>query len=317
MITATHDDLLQSLSNADLLAPVGFDNAAEPTPMPLPKEVAEAIRQKQMPELPEFTAQAERILSADDIPDLPPRLEYPVGIPSDTGCSSTLQSNGGKVRESLTALLSERVKSLEDVLFLQRLISSVAVDHLHTHRFGILLEQRNKAAAAKTSGEAEAVQVAMLGEAAAIEAGQYLQPDELAFVMEHVQAGRLNIAQNIAGPLVDVQALAKGAGKDWRALATEWAAKAEVPQHCTVAAGTEPGATQGAVSKVSYSVGVQPGEGWILSRYFDGMWFPIQASPDALERASAVRADLTAQRSRAAKFTPGMGGVFRDELVLL
>lgn len=313
MITANHEDLLQSLSNADLLAPVGFDNAAEPTPLPLPRELAQ-YQPKAMPTLAELDAAATAIMQTEDTSSIV-RLEWPAGIPACEDVSHKLRHHGTQLRSGLEALLAEKVQSAGDVLYLQRLISSVAVQALGTFQFGVLLEREAKAAEAKTSGLGEGVRAALEGTVAAVEAGAHLTPEELAFVIEHVAAGRLNIAQNLAGPLVNVPAMAKGQGKDWKALAEEWASKAEVVENITFTAGDELGTGPGQKIKVSWSITVAPGAGWVLSRFYDGMWFPVQASAEALDRASAARADVQAQRSKAAKFTPGMGSaVFADEL---
>lgn len=312
-ITPNHEDLLAALSTSDLLAPITGENAADPTPLPVPAAVL-ALQPKAMPSLAELDAAAAAIMLTEDTSSIV-RLEWPIGIPASEDVSHKLRHHGTQLRSGLEALLSEKVQSAGDVLYLQRLISSVAVQALGTFQFGVLLEREAEAKKVKTSGLGEGVRAALEGTVAAVEAGAHLTPEELAYVVEHVAAGRLNIAQNLAGPLVDVQAMAKGQGKDWRALANDWAEKAEVLENITFTAGNEAGTSPGQHIKVSWSITVRPGAGWVLSRFFDGVWFPVQASAEALDYARALRADVQAQRSRAAKHTPSMHtSVFADDL---
>ncbi|EPM43163.1 hypothetical protein A256_27758 [Pseudomonas syringae pv. actinidiae ICMP 19103] len=64
---------------------------------------------------------------------------------------------------------------------------------------------------------------------------------EFKFVLELVDSDRAGMAQNLAGPKVDVPALVAGRSLNWRALADEWAEACGSRGNVTLdtAAGTE------------------------------------------------------------------------------
>ncbi|EPN07125.1 hypothetical protein A252_27274 [Pseudomonas syringae pv. actinidiae ICMP 9855] len=98
---------------------------------------------------------------------------------------------------------------------------------------------------------------------------------EFKFVLELVDSDRAGMAQNLAGPKVDVPALVAGRSLNWRALADDWA---------------EACGSRGNVT------------------------LDTEASAAGTERAVADREQVMLQRSQAAKPAPYLGSVFPDKL---
>ncbi|EPM99603.1 hypothetical protein A253_27849 [Pseudomonas syringae pv. actinidiae ICMP 19102] len=105
---------------------------------------------------------------------------------------------------------------------------------------------------------------------------------EFKFVLELVDSDRAGMAQNLAGPKVDVPALVAGRSLNWRALADDWA------EAC------------GSRGNVTLDTGKDA--------------FPLEASAAGTERALADREQVMLQRSQAAKPAPYLGSVFPDKL---
>lgn len=303
---------LQIESLSDLLAPL----SASPVVV-AGSAVTPVAKQKQpaLPELAELLSLAAEVLPAQEYDELPKRIELPVAAPA--GVSPGLAARGAHVREGLRNAIGQYIRTEEDLRWCLRVLAAHSLNSMIGNHHRRLLEQDSaKAQAAEQYDTAEII-AAIKGEAVALEASKALLSAEFEMVMQHVRDGHIRIAQNLAGSDIDVPALAAGHGKDWRALAAEWAGKVGARSTATFSVPTGARAAvsgDAAAGSVSYLIEVQPGEGWVLSQWNDGAWTPVQASADATDRAGATRAAVSAIRRSAAKPVLPILGVFRDEL---
>ncbi|MDF3867844.1 hypothetical protein P3W53_25490 [Pseudomonas denitrificans (nom. rej.)] len=298
-------------SLSDLLAPLGDAPAVEKAPAKASAAPVPAV----LPELDELLGCIAEVVPAQSYGVLPKRVQIPAGAPENL--SGLLRSNGHGVSEALRNALGQYIRTEADLRWCLRVLAAHALNIAIGNRHRTLIEQEtSKARTAKQYDTSEVVAAAM-GEAVALEASKMLSPAEFELVMQHVRDGHVRIAQNLAGADIDIPALAAGHGKDWRALASEWAEKVGARSTATFSVPTGARAAvsgDAAAGSVSYVLEVQPGEGWVLSQWNDSVWTPVQASADATDRAGAARAAVSATRRSAAKPVLPILGVFRDEL---
>lgn len=300
----------------DLLAPVTVGAEAisdelpsmDVTPVALPSSAPD----KALPSLDDLLASMADVLAAETTMALPPLAVIPNGIAAAEPVSVALRANGGNLDAALKAAAhgtgssgSGFIQTPEDVQYACRVFAAHAVQALSLARQRELLRLEGMAAAAVNDTHTALLEPVLKSAVIEHRAADGLEPGEVEYIMEHIKAGRLNIAQRIVGPSVDVRALAAGYDTDWRPLADAWAAEAKTPGSVTVAdgspaVGTDPGK--------SYSLSVKPGEGWVLSVWTAGTWVPLQASSDARDRAVEDRAAALDGRRL------DLGDVFADEL---
>ncbi|MBB3273442.1 hypothetical protein FHW75_004653 [Pseudomonas sp. OG7] len=305
--SAAHLAVLANLSDADLLAPLALDESGlDETPaLPITAPLAPTVV---LPDLDTLLAQADSIAGIDSTAALPARQYRVGGVPADESVSGLLRSNGGRLSRALYDAVGEHIKTADDLRYSLRVFAAHAVDSLIGNRFRNLMTQERLAAEEAHTEWQGNVLTAVQGEVAAIQAAGQLTGEEFKFLLELVDSNRCGMAQNLAGDKVDVSALAKGRGTDWRALADAWAGACRTRGAVTFEAG------KNAAGWCSYSLDVQPDEGWVLSVYVDQQWLPIQASEKGKARAIAARAHVMLTRSEAAKPAPYTGVVFADEL---
>lgn len=306
--TAAQLAALASLSDADLMAPLSFDGATPETPAPAPVAVERSGGVPEVPALEALLAQADAIALAATTTDLPPRSLRVTGVPVGESVSGILRSNGGKLSAALRQVVGEHIKTAEDLRYALRVFASHGVNSLNGNRYRDLLERER--AAAETAGAewTDKVLTAVQGEVAAVHAAAHLTAAEFKFLLELVDTDRASMAQNLAGPSVDVPALVKGRGLDWRELADAWADACRLRGSVTFEAGKD------AAGWSSYNITVTPGAGWVLSVFVDQAWIPLEASAAGKARAIANREQVLLARSQAAKPAPYLGAVFADKL---
>ena len=304
--TAAQLAALASLSDADLMAPLSFDGVAPETPAPVPVERSGGV--PEVPALEALLAQADAIALAATTTDLPPRSLRVTGVPVGESVSGILRSNGGKLSAALRQVVGEHIKTAEDLRYALRVFASHGVNSLNGNRYRDLLTRERAAAETAGSEWTDKVLTAVQGEVAAVRAAAHLTAAEFKFLLELVDTDRAGMAQNLAGPSVDVPALVKGRGLDWRVLASAWADACRSRGSVTFEAGKD------AVGWTSYSITVAPGAGWVLSVFVDQAWIPLEASAAGKARAIADREQVLLARSQAAKPAPYLGTVFADKL---
>ncbi|MCG3644548.1 hypothetical protein [Pseudomonas putida] len=305
--SAAHLAVLAGLSDSDLLAPLAPDEPSlgEILALPTVAPVALAVT---LPDLDSLLAQADSIAGIHSTTALPARQYHVSGVPATEQVSGLLRGNGSRLSRALHEAVGEHIKTADDLRYALRVFAAHAVDSLIGNRFRDLLARESLAAQDAHAEWQGQVLTAVQGEVAAIQAAGHLTEDEFKFLLELVDSNRCGMAQNLAGDKVDVSALAKGRGTDWRALAEAWASACHTRGAVTFEAG------KNAAGWCSYSLDVQPDEGWVLSVYVDQQWLPIQASAKGKARAAAARAHVMLTRSEAAKPAPYTGVVFADEL---
>jgi hypothetical protein len=307
--TAAQLATLASLSDADLMAPLTFDGTATaPAPVLVPVPVERSGAVPEVPALETLLAQADAIALAGAIPALPPRSLRVTGVPAGESVSSHLRSNGGKLSEALRQVVGEHIKSADDLRYALRVFASHGVNSLIGNRHRDLLSRERVAAETAGSEWTDKVLAAALGEVAALRAAEHLSAAEFAFLLELVDTDRAGMAQNLAGPGVDVPALVKGRGLDWRELADAWADACGTRGNVTFEAG------KNAAGWSSYCITVAPGAGWVLSVFVDQAWIPLEASEAGKARALFEREQVLLARSQAARPAPYLGTVFADKL---
>lgn len=306
--TAAQLTALANLSDADLMAPLTFDGVAPETPAPAPVPVERSGGVPEVPALEELLAQADAIALAAATSDLPPRSLRVTGVPAGESVSHILRSNGGKLSEALRQVVGEHIKTADDLRYALRVFASHGVNSLSGNRYRDLLGQESAAAATAGSEWTYKVLTAVQGEVAAVHAAAHLTSAEFDFLLELVDSNRAGMAQNLAGPSVDVPALVKGRGLDWRSLADAWADTCGTRGAVTFEAG------KNAAGWSSYNITVAPGAGWVLSVFADQAWIPLEASAAGKARALYDREQVLLARSQAAKPAPYLGTVFADKL---
>ncbi|WP_460075941.1 hypothetical protein [Pseudomonas sp. H2_C01] len=308
--TAAQLTALASLSDADLMAPLTFDGAAPDAPAsvlaPVPVERFSGV--PEVPALESLLAQADAIALAGATTDLPPRSLRVTGVPAGESVSNSLRTNGGKLSEALRQVLGEQIKTADDLRYALRVLASHGVNSLLGNRHRDLMSRERVAAATAGSEWTDKVLTAALGEVAAVRAAEHLSAAEFAFLLELVDTDRAGMAQNLAGPGVDVSALVKGRGLDWRELADAWADACGTRSNVTFEAG------KNAAGWSSYCITVVPGDGWVLSVFVDQAWIPLEASDAGKARALSEREQVMLARSQSAKPAPYLGTVFADKL---
>lgn len=297
---------LASLSDADLMSPLTFDGAAPEAPAPIQPERFGGV--PEVPALDELLAQADAIALAGSLTDLPPRSLRVTGVPAGETVSPLLRVNGGKLSEALRQVVGEHIKSADDLRYALRVFASHGVNSLIGNRYRDLLERDRVAAETAGSEWTDKVLTAALGEVAAVHAAEHLSAAEFQFLLELVDTDRAGMAQNLAGPGVDVPALVKGRGLNWRELASAWADACGSRGAVTFEAG------KNAAGWSSYSITVAPDAGWVLSVFTDQAWIPLEASAAGKARALSEREQVMLARSQAAKPAPYLGTVFADKL---
>ncbi|EPM86165.1 hypothetical protein, partial [Pseudomonas syringae] len=226
--------------------------------------------------------------------------------------SGHMRSNGAQLSDALRlavrAGVGEPIKTPDDLRYALRVFAAHALNSLIGNRWDVLAERERVAAGSAHDVWKDRVLSALQGEIAAIKAAEHLTDAEFKFVLELVDSDRAGMAQNLAGPKVDVPALVAGRSLNWRALADDWAEACGSRGNVTLDTGKD------AAGWASYSLAVEPSAGWVLSVYVDQQWIPLEASAAGTERAVADREQVMLQRSQAAKPAPYLGSVFPDKL---
>jgi hypothetical protein len=313
--SAAHLAVLANLTDADLLVPLSFDDAVPAAPVTLAPAVTNVLHfggEQELPDLAELLAKADAIAAADSVADLPARAPRIVGVPASENVSSNLRANGAQLSEALRlavrAGVGEPIKTPEDLRYALRVFAAYAVNSLIGNRWDVLAERERAAAVSTHDAWKDRVLSALQGEVAALQARAHLTQEEFKFLLELVDSDRAGMAQNLAGPKVDVPALVAGRAQNWRALADAWAEACTSRGAVTLDTGVD------AAGSRSYSLTVQPGEGWVLSVHTDQQWIPLEASAAGTARAFAEREQVMLTRSQAAKPAPYLGAVFADKL---
>lgn len=311
MTTFNPTAVLANLSDADLMAPLTFDGAAdvvsEASPSrALPMESAGGL--VPVPALSELLAQARTVQGAAVVADLPRRTARITGVPAGETVSPLLRANGGRLSEALRASAGEHIKSVDDLEYALRVFAAHALHSLIGNRFRELALRERTAAETIHTDWQDRLRVAGVGELAAIDAAEHLSSEEFQFLLELVDSNRCGMAQNLAGIAVNVPALVAGRGTDWRVIADEWAGACK--SRGTVTFEGPGTATAGS----SYSVEVQPGQGWVLSKYVGQSWVPVEACAIGQERAIEDRRRIARECAHAARPAPVIVGGFTDKL---
>lgn len=299
---------LASLSDADLMAPLTFDGATPETPAPAPIAAERFGGVPEVPALDALLAQADAIALAGTITDLPPRSLRVTGVPAGESVSGSLRGNGGKLSNALRQVVGDHIKTPDDLRYALRVFAAHAVNSLIGNRFRDLLGRSRVAAETTHTDWQDRLRVAAVGELAAIDAAEHLSSEEFQFLLELVDSNRAGMAQNLAGPAVNVAALVAGRTQEWRVIADEWAGACQSRGIVTFeGTGT---ATVGC----SYNVEVQPGLGWVLSKYVGQTWVPIEACAIGQNRAVEERRRIARECAHAARSAPVIVGGFADKL---
>ncbi|UQW70998.1 hypothetical protein [Pseudomonas avellanae] len=303
---------LANLSDADLMMPLTFDDAAPVTLAPAVTKVLHFGADQELPDLADLLAKADAVVAAESVADLPARAPRIVGVPASENVSGHMRSNGAQLSDALRlavrAGVGEPVKTPDDLRYALRVFAAHALNSLIGNRWDVLAERERVAAGSAHDVWKARVLSALQGEIAAIKAAEHLTDAEFKFVLELVDSDRAGMAQNLAGPKVDVPGLAAGRSLNWRALADDWAEACGSRGNVTLDTGKD------AAGWASYSLAVEPGAGWVLSVYVDQQWVPLEASAAGTERALADREQVMLTRSQAAKPAPYLGSVFPDKL---
>ncbi|SDU03915.1 hypothetical protein [Pseudomonas mandelii] len=300
---------LASLSDADLMAPLTFDGAV-PVPAlvlaPVPAERSGGV--PEVPALEALLAQARKVQDISVAADLPARTARISGVPANETVSPIMRATGGRLSEALRTAAGEHIKSADDLEYALRVFAAHALNSLLLNRRSDLALRERTAAEAIHTDWQDRLRVAAVGELAAIDAGQHLSSEEFQFLLELVDTGRAGMAQNLAGPAVNVPALVAGRTQDWRVIAGEWA---DACQSRGTVAFEGPGT---ATAGCSYNVEVQPGLGWVLSKYVGQSWVPVEACSAGQDRAVAERRRIARDCASAARPAPVIGAGFADKL---
>ena len=306
---------LDNLTDADLLAPIGTgDTAIDSMLSVAPARALKAVPAQPAPPVPELAyllAQAQAVLDCTLSSELPPRVVYAAGISSEEPVSYHFRAKGGELSEDLRKAVGGNIKTVQDIEYAVRLFAAHALSvlHLNQHRE---LSMRERAAADEVHKNWQGrLKVAAVGELAAIDASGSLSAAEFKFLLELVDTDRSGMAQNLAGPGVNVPALVAGRGKDWRAIADAWAG--ECKSRGTVSFEGVGTATAGC----SYNLEVQPGDGWVLSQYIGQIWVPVEACVAGQERAIEGRRRIARDCAREGRPIPRVAGGFADKLQAL
>ena len=299
---------LASLSDADLMAPLTFDGAAPEAPAPAQITVASSFGVVEVPALEALLAQARKVQDISVAADLPARTARVTGVSAGETVSPIMRATGGRLSEALRTTAGEHIKSADDLEYALRVFAAHALNSLLLNRRSDLALRERTAAEAIHTDWQDRLRVAAVGELAAIDAGQHLSSEEFQFLLELVDTGRARMAQNLAGPAVNVPALVAGRTQDWRVIAGEWA---DACQSRGTVAFEGPGT---ATAGCSYNIEVQPGLGWVLSKYVGQTWVPVEACSAGQDRAVAERRRIARDCAHAARPAPVIGAGFADKL---
>lgn len=299
---------LANLSDADLMAPLTFDGVALETLAPTPVASEKIGGVPEVPALESLLAQADAIALVGAITDLPPRSLRVTGVPAGESVSGHLRSNGGKLSTALRQVVGDHIKTADDLRYALRVFASHGVNSLIGNRFRDLMGRSKVAAETVHTDWQDRLRVAAIGELAAIDAAEHLSSEEFQFLLELVDSNRAGMAQNLAGPAVNVAALVAGRTQDWRVIADEWAGACQ--SRGTVTFEGPGTATVGC----SYNVEVQPNLGWVLSKYVGQTWVPIDACAIGQNRAAEERRRIARDCAHAARPAPVIVGGFADKL---
>lgn len=307
--TAAQLATLASLSDADLMAPLTFDGAAPvaaPVLAPVPAERSGGI--PEVPPLEALLAQARKVQDISVAADLPARTARITGVPAGETVSPIMRATGGRLSEALRSAAGEHIKSADDLEYALRVFAAHALNSLLLSRRSDLVFRERTAAETIHTDWQDRLRVAAVGELAAIDAAEHLTSAEFDFLLELIDTNRAGMAQNLAGAAVNVPALVQGRTQDWRVIADEWAG---VCQSRGTVTFEGPGT---ATAGCSYSVEVQPGLGWVLSKYVGQAWVPVEACALGQDRAIAERRRIARDCAHAARPAPVIVGGFADKL---
>lgn len=305
---------LETLTDADLLAPITGDAAVDSMLSAAPARALRAVPAQPAPPVPEMAyllAQAQAVLDCTLSSELPPRVIYNASISVDETVSYGLRAKGGELSEDLRKAVGGNIKTVQDIEYAVRLFAAHALSVLHLNQYRELSMRERAAADEVHKNWQDRLKVAAVGELAAISAAGSLSAAEFKFLLELVDTDRAGMAQNLAGPSVDVAALVAGRGKGWRAIADAWAGACK--SRGAVSFEGRGTATLGC----SYNVEVQPGRGWVLSKYVGQGWVPVEACAAGQERAIEDRRRIARDCAHEARPVPVVTGGFADKLQAL
>lgn len=305
--TAAQLATLASLSDADLMAPLTFDGTAT-VPAPAQITAASSIGVVEVPALDALLAQARKVQDISAAADLPARTARITGVPAGETVSPIMRATGGRLSEALRSAAGEHIKSADDLEYALRVFATHALNSLLLNRRSDLAFRERTAAETIHTDWQDRLRVAAVGELAAIDAAEHLTSAEFDFLLELVDTNRAGMAQNLAGAAVNVPALVQGRTQDWRVIADEWAGVCKSRGTVTFEG---PGT---ATAGCSYSVEVQPGLGWVLSKYVGQAWVPVEACSAGQDRAIAERRRIARDCAHAARPAPVIVGGFADKL---
>lgn len=307
--SAAQMEALTNLSDADLMMPIHASALPlEQNPSGIGSTVMQFDSSAEVPGLDELLARAEAVEAVKSTSELPRPAPSPMGVPANENVSPLLRQHGTRLSDSIREVVAENIKTADDLRYALRVFAAHAVNSLRLNRHGVLAQREYERGDNVHLNWQKRISTAVIGEVAAIQAGKHLSPEEFQYLLELVDSNRSGMAQNLAGPDVDVSAMAAGRGTDWRALADEWAEACSSRGTVTFEAGKK------TTDWTSYNIEVQPGAGWVLSVYAESHWVPIESSPAGIERAVASRKQVMLARSQSALPFPYLGSVFRDAL---
>ena len=305
--SAAHLSVLANLSDADLLAPLNIGDEAPTEAVPALLVQVPAVVAP-LPSLDELLAEAESVFTAESTQELYRRTLTVGGVHPSEIVSSKLSGNGQKLSDNLQRVVGETLKTPDDLRYAMRVFAAHAVNSLIGNRRDELFSREAQAANSVHTDWQEKVLAAAKGEVAAIQASGKLSPEEFTFLLELVDGNKAGMAQNLAGPDVDVPALVAGRGTNWRSIADAWAGECKSRGTITFEANND------AAGPRSFCIEVQPGAGWVLLTHVDQQWIPLEASADGLSRAISTREQAMRIRNDSAKPAPYFGVVFKDAL---
>ncbi|EPM81064.1 hypothetical protein A260_29391, partial [Pseudomonas syringae pv. actinidiae ICMP 19068] len=93
---------MANLSDADLMMPLTFDDAAAPVTLaPAVTNVLHFGADQELPDLADLLAKADAVVATESVADLPARAPRIVGVPASENVSGHMRSNGAQLSDAL------------------------------------------------------------------------------------------------------------------------------------------------------------------------------------------------------------------------
>ena len=173
---------LARLSDADLMAPITAGDAAVEavalTIVPSASPVAPPV-----PALADLLAQAQAVLDCTVSAELPSRVLYAAGISADEPVSYHFRTKGGQMSEDLRKAAGDDIKTVQDIEYAVRVFAAHALHKLQLNRYVELSLRERTAADEVHAAWKNRLQVAAVGELAAISAAGSLSAAEFKFLL--------------------------------------------------------------------------------------------------------------------------------------